>query len=501
LRYLRSIAATVAVGVAATILAACDTAPGSDEPSVIRLADSWSTEIVFDPAAGISVHFWGAAAVYDSLFALPEGTGFAGDGIEPSVATEWVYSEGNTVLDIRLRDDVRFTDGTPLNAEAVKANLEYVSMPEAFNAASWSRVDEIILTGDLELQIRLSSPDAQFLQQLSSSPLANPTAFEDREKLTLEPAGSGPYLLDEVSNDSYYVFVRNPDYWDPDAYAYDQVEIAMLPDVTARVNALKAGQVDVAGIFSAQAPELEASGFDITTSTSVWAGLIFGDRRGEISPPIGNLKVRQAISMALDRVGFDESAGNGYGDPSNQIGVEGQGGGFYLPERADQYRYDLDAARELLAEAGYPNGFDIDIPNLPIVTDDYQPYFAQAFEDLGIRVNWITLTNDNWFNEVGKYAILPWKVYITDLSVFAEDNITNPWHNTDAVTEELIMTIASGTEDEAAASVAKINKKILDEAWIAVLTHVPIVFAFTEGVSGNANGYGLLPLRNIRPTD
>jgi peptide/nickel transport system substrate-binding protein len=505
MKFLRPVATLAALVVAATGLAACTASPAADEASVLRLG-SGASELTFNPAfigGGIDAN-WHISAVYDSLLVWPQGTGIAGEGLQPRVATEWEYSEGNTVLSLRLRDDVVFSDGTPLDAELVKTNIETAMSTEAgyYDAPYYATIEEIAVAGDHELVVHLSRPDAQFLSILGGLALVSPEALEDPDRLAFEPVGSGPYLLDDLTTDVGCTLVRNPDYWNADAFPYDRIEITLLPDVTARVNALKSGQIDVAGVDTATARDVQASGFETRLTTAAWSGFIFGDRRGEISPPIGDLKVRQAIATALDRVGFAEAVQGGFGNPSNQIGVEGQGG-FYLPERADEYAYDLDAARELLAEAGYPDGFDIDMPYWPAVSQESLPYYEQALGDLGIRVNWITLTNDNAIAELssGKFAVLPFGAYTFDFGLISPDGLWNPWHNTDAETEELLATVNAGTEQEAAAAIARLNEKILDEVWFAVLSHSPSIIAFVTDVSLTPDSFGSVPLQKIRPAE
>jgi peptide/nickel transport system substrate-binding protein len=487
-----AMALVVAVG-----LGACSATPAEEEPTTLRIGLA-ASQISFDPGGMTGAWSTHASAVYDYLWTLPEGLGSQAGDFTPSVAKEWAYSEGNTVLTIQLRDDVTFTDGTPLDAEAVKANIDYVRDPEMLGAPLFVMIDDVVITGDYSLEVRLSRPSVQLALALGGGmPLVNPAALDDPDTLAETPAGSGPYLLDDYAVDASASFVRNPDYWNPDNFPYDRVEMSLLADGTARVNALKSGQVDFAGVDSGTAAEVEASGLSTLSANVLWAGLIFGDRRGEISPPIGDVRVRQAISMAMDRVGFTEATTGEYGDASNQIGVEGQTG-FYLPDRADEYAYDIEGAKALLAEAGYPDGFDIDIPETAAFAA-YQPYYKQAFQDLGIRVNWVQVSADAWLTEYssGKYAVLPFVAFYSDSTLLEPEGIWNPWHNTDAA--DLLQTIAAGTADEAADARVELSTKILDEAWFAVLSHVPTIVAFTSDLDVVANGYGLVLLEGIRP--
>jgi peptide/nickel transport system substrate-binding protein len=498
MRITRIAAMAAALAVAAGV-SACGASPRTEEETVLRLGAATST-VSFDSSGiigGVS-YYWHATAAYDTLFFFPEGIGFPGDaGVEPWLATEWSYNDDRTALTITLRDDVDFVDGTPLDAEAVKVNID-----DWLALGYLPMVEEVVVTGQYTVEVR-SEPNATLVKYIGDQPVISPAALADREQLATEPVGSGPYLLDDYVTDSSYSFVRNPEYWNPEAFPYDRLEITLLPDLTARVNALKSGQIDVAFVDTATAPEAEAAGFSTVTGSASWAGLYFGDRRGEINPAIGDVRVRQAISMAMDRVGYNDAAQAGYGDTSNQIGTEGQAG-LYIPERADDYAYDLDAAKELLAEAGYPDGFDIDIPSSAWYAA-YLPYYRQTFEDLGIRVNWIDIAAENTLTEYmsGKYAVLPFGDFALAMPSTAADvdGVWNPWHNTDAQTEELLAIFDAGSDEEAFGALTELNEKVVDEAWYAVLAHPVTVAATTSDVDLAMNVLATIPLQNIRPAE
>jgi peptide/nickel transport system substrate-binding protein len=492
--HITRIAAVTATFALAAGITACGTTPEADEETTLRLGYN-AAEVSFDPLVTQVPGQWHVAAVYDSLFHTPAGIGMPGDGgVEPWLAEQWTYNDDKTVLTIELRDDVTFSDGAALDAEAVKANLDdYIAAVIGF--------EEVVVTDEHTLEVRLSQPNTLLLVHLADAPIASPAALEDRELLAVEPVGSGPYLLDEYATNSTYTFVRDSGYWNPEAFPYDRIEITLLPDLTARVNALKSGQVDVAYVDSATAAEMEAAGFSTTTGSAAWAGLWFGDREGRISAPIGNVKVRQAISMAMDRVGFSDAIEGGYGDPSNQLGVVDQPG-FFVAERADEYAYDLEAAKELMAEAGYPDGFDIDIPESTYFAT-YIPYYRQAFEDLGIRVNWVPSGPDflEYLNS-GKYAILPYSAFIVDINVLDPAGFAKPWNVTsDAETAELLESINAGSEDEAFEAITALNEKALDEAWFAVLSHPTTIVAFAAGIDVRLNSLTKVPLQSITPAE
>jgi peptide/nickel transport system substrate-binding protein len=499
-------AAAVAFGLAAGGLAACSGEPSSSEESVLRVAIPLAPE-----AMSFGLYYYPAwlDIVYDRLWYETDGADFA-----PGVATSWEYSDDRKELTVQLRDDHVFADGTPLDADAVKAVFdEFFRTDKVGTYLDLAPIDSIEVTGEYSLVFHLSRAEGTMLKYLERRVLVNPAALGDVDALTLVPQGSGPYLYDvDGSDESGWIFTRNPDHPDPERWGYDRIEFVPLADNTARLNALKSGQVDITPLDAGAASEAESSGFAIEVFNRTWAGLYLGDRRGEIVPAMGDVRVRQAISMALDRVSVAETLDGGLGDPSSQLGVEGDPEGYYAADRADAYAYDLEAAKELLADAGYADGFDIDIPyneNSALWASAYLPYLRQALEELGIRVNWVQLGNDEIFPAIigGTYAAYPVALGYTDDSyTWYEDGLWNPWRNWDDETAELLDEINSGTSDEARMGArTRLSEKMIDEAWFAIVAHPPAVWAYSTDVAPNLtpgqSGGGTLQLMGTRPAD
>ncbi len=154
--------------------------------------------------------------------------------------------------------------------------------------------------------VTLKQADPAILPAMASSlgavflpaDIANP----DKDKSAV-PIGSGPYVLDDANTTpgSVYTYVRNADYWDTAAYPFDKLILRPMADVAARMNALKAGEVDGAVVPASNAADIEANGLTLNTGISNWAGLHLLDRDGTLVPALANVKVRQAINMAFDR--------------------------------------------------------------------------------------------------------------------------------------------------------------------------------------------------------
>lgn len=293
--------------------------------------------------------------VYDSLI-IRKGI----DDFEPGLATEWIYDGEAKTFTMQLRDDVTFSDGEAFDAEVVKANIERGMATEG---GPWSPVygtmENVEVLGDHEVQINFRRPLPSIVESMSSLPgmMVSPAALDDGEALKKRPVGSGPWVLDEagvIPGDEYPYTLRE-DYWDPEVQRTERLVIKVLPDATARANAIRSGQVHVITSDGTQAKALESHGLQIGSMGLLVYVMDITDREGEVVEALADHKVRQAMAHALDRETLLQAVYGGMGDPKPTIFPEGTIG--YSDVVADAYEFDLDKARSLLDEAGYPDGF------------------------------------------------------------------------------------------------------------------------------------------------
>ena len=280
-------------------------------------------------------------AVYDTLLSLDK------DGKPAAnLATEWSYDATNTTLSLTLRDDVKFTDGTPFDAAAVKANLEKAKQSTGEAGSALRAVDSVTVVDATHADIVLSAPDPSLVDSLarSSGYMASPKALGNAD-LATNPVGSGPYVYDEGKSTagSTYVFTRNADYWNKAAYPYDSVEIKYLDDTTATLNGLRSGQIQGAsGASSDLVTGAKQAGLTVTEFPSGGVeGVWLWDRDGANTPALANEKVRQAINYAFDRKTIVDKIKGGLGTPDRaDLRTEHQrlrsGAGGQLPLRPGQ---------------------------------------------------------------------------------------------------------------------------------------------------------------------
>jgi len=193
--------------------------------------------------------------------------------------------------------------------------------------------------------------------------------------------GSGPYRMVEYTPGTRIVYERNDDYWDPDLLNLKSIEITMGSDPTAAFNALQTGQVDIAGVQPQQVQQAESQGLIVSKGEGLGFYQVQLNRAVE---PFDNELVRQAMNYAIDGEAIFNAVAFGQGTVSGQIFPEDYFA--YDPDLGVPYPYDPDKARELLAEAGYPDGFTMDAA-LPATSRDVAEAVAAQLGEVGITVN------------------------------------------------------------------------------------------------------------------
>lgn len=201
-------------------------------------------------------------AVYDTLIRMkPDGS------LVPMLAKDWKYNADKTVLTLTLRDDVKFTDGTPFNADAAKQNLERFKAGTSPDAQFMAALKTAKAVDATTLELTLSAPDPAFLNYLSkdASFMQSPASFGNADIAT-KPVGSGPYVLDTAATvtGTSYSYHRNPNYWDKSLVHYDNLVLNVYGDQTSLLNAIKSGQLNAANTADNNTlTEIQAAGYKV----------------------------------------------------------------------------------------------------------------------------------------------------------------------------------------------------------------------------------------------
>lgn len=423
----------------------------------------------FDPAQAHLGHQMPIyQAAYDTLILRePDGT------LAPMLATEWNYNDDNTVLTMDLRTDVTFTDGAKFDAEAAKANLDHFLQANGPDANQAKSIESVDVVDEDTIDINLTAADPAMTYYLSQAPglMGSPEAL-GTDGVKTDPAGSGPYVLDTAStvNGSQFTFTANKDYWNKDLQKFGKVVFKVLIDPTARVNALVSGQVDGVLLDALTMEQAEKAGKTKTSYPVDWQGLFLFDRGGAIAPELADVRVRQAINYAFDRETMLDQLMRGEGEVTGQ--VFGKTNDAYIPELDDAYSYDPEKAKELLAEAGYPDGFTLNIPLLPS-TESIMAMVKQQLGDVGITVNLATAPQDTYVADIiaakfpsAWFSVFQGEPWVAIRQMITTDAAYNPFKTTDPELQAAIDAVQTGGE-ESGTLAQKVNQYVTDNAWFA----------------------------------
>jgi peptide/nickel transport system substrate-binding protein len=284
--------------------------------------------------------------------------------IIPDLAESWTPNADLTSWTFKLRPGVTFHDGTPWNADAAIFNLDrytnknspdYYQDLNAQAGLSIAGIKTYKKIDDLTLQIDTNGPWSYLPSDMATVYFASPAAVkaEGNEGFAEKPVGTGPFKFDSLVRGQRMVMVKNDKYW-AGAPKVDKVILRPIPDPTARVAALRAGEVNWIEVPPPDdVPNLKSQGFQVLTNSynHIWPWVY-----NMTKAPFDNPKVREALNWAINRQGLVDNILKGTAEPA--LGFVPRASDAYRPAD-DVYGYDPAKAKQLLAEAGYPNGFSM----------------------------------------------------------------------------------------------------------------------------------------------
>ena len=337
------------------------------------------------------------SVVYTNVF---EGlTRFMGDGsVVPGLAESWEISDDGTVYTFKLHDGVTFHDGTTMDAEDVKFSLDRARAEDSANAqkALFAGIESVEVIDPLTVQVTLSAPNGNFLFNMAWGD-AVIVAPESIENIKTNPVGTGAFTFGNWVQGDSITLNRNPDYWG-DQPALESATFKFISDPTAAFAAMMAEDIDVFDNFPApeNLPQFEADPrFQVLVGSTEGETILSTNNK---QSPFDDILVRQALAHAIDRQAIIDGAMFGYGTP---IGTHFAPHNPAYVDLTGQSAHDPEKAKALLAEAGFPDGFEttLHLPPPSYARRGGEIVAAQLAE-VGIKAEIINVEWAQWLESV-----------------------------------------------------------------------------------------------------
>ena len=350
-----------------------------------------------DPTAGA------AAAIDEVVYAnVFEGLTRIGSGGEvlPALAASWDISEDGKTYTFHLHEGVKFHDGSDLTAEDVVFSLDRARADDSTNAqkALFAAIDTVEAVDANTVKVTLKNPQGSFLYNMGwgDAVIVAPETAEGNKE---NPVGTGPFKFGNWAKGSSITIEKNPNYWG-EPVALDKAEFRIIPDAAAAIPALLSGDVQAFANMPAgdALAQIQAdSRFEVVIGSTEGETILSTNNK---KAPFDNLKVRQAVAHALNREEIIAGNGSGLGTP---IGSHFSPGNSAYVDLTGTYPYDPEKAKALLAEAGFPDGFDatIKLPPPPYARDGGQ-VVASQLRKVGINLEIIPVEWADWLDQVFK---------------------------------------------------------------------------------------------------
>jgi len=345
-------------------------------------------------------------ATYEPLVQYKSGT----TDIGPRLATEWKISDDGKTYTFKLRPNVKFSSGAPLNGDAVKYSFDRLnSIGEGPAFVLTGIYDHVDVLDDLTVNVVLKTPVGHFLSMLPKVFIVNPQFVKDhataddpwaKKYLYDHVDGTGPFTVERWEHNSQVVFVKNPTYWGlPNSPKLDRAIFRIIPDSSTEQLLLEKGDLDVwgQGIPLDAVTRLKAEpGIQVSEDNTLVEQYV---QVSQVKPPLDNPKVRHAIAMAFDYKGFID--GVYLGHATQPQGVMARGIPFH-DDSLPVAQQDIAGAKQLLADAGYPNG-GFDLEYVAVSNDPPERgaglILQDALKQLGINVK---VVEQAWPTMVGR---------------------------------------------------------------------------------------------------
>ncbi|WP_066065077.1 glutathione ABC transporter substrate-binding protein [Neobacillus soli] len=333
--------------------------------------------------------------------------------IKPLLAEEWKQLD-DTTWEFKLRKNVKFHDGTPFNADAVKATFDRLLDPNVASprAVVFKMVKEVKVVDEFTVQFILSEPFSPLLSILASHEggIISPKTIEKYgKKIIQEPNGTGPFVFESWTPGQEIVLTKNNEYWGTKAKV-DKVVFKVVPEETTRISMLETGEAQIAEPLSV--PMM--STVEASQESEIYRSEGFGTEYIGFNvqkKPFSDVRVRKAIAHAVEMDSIIKGVYNNVGKKANSL-LGSKVFGYHADMKA--YEYNLNEAKELLAEAGYPDGFETTLKTMDSKERINMAEVLQSqLKGVGIKLNIEVLEYGTFVEQANKgnteMFILSWR--------------------------------------------------------------------------------------------
>ncbi len=426
--------------------------------------------------------------------------------LKPLLATGYSVSADGLAYTFNLRKGVKFHDGTELKADSVKATFDRVTNPDnKFRRYSlFSNIASTEVVSDYVVRIHLKSPFSAFVNVMAhpSSGIMSAAAIRSLGKgLGQHPVGTGPFKFAEWRQPDYIRFVKNPDYWEKGKPRIDSITFKAVPDNNTRTAVIQTGEAHmVSNVAYEQVDVLKGNPkIAVEVVPSIYARYV---AMNTLRKPFDNPKVREALNYAINKQALAKVAYNGYAAPLPAVvppGVE-------FSYKTGPWPYDVAKAKQLLKEAGYPNGFDTELWSIYTYTTAQKviQFLQQQLAQVGVKakiraleagqrvelVEAVQKPEDatsqmvyaGWSASTGEadWALRP----LLASSAWPPRGVNYGYYRSEAVDKAIMDALASNDKAKKAAFYRQAQEQIWkDRPWIFLLTE-KLVYAHVKNLTG-----------------
>ena len=435
-----------------------------------------------DPTAGAAaaIKEVGYANIFEGLTRIgPDGA------VQPGLAESWEISDDGKVYTFKLHTGVKFHDGADFSAEDVKFSIDRAMAEDSVNPQKglYSAIEKVEVVDPATVVVTLKHPQGAFLWNMGwgEAAIVSPASADGNKE---KPIGTGPFKFENWAKGSSITLVKNPDYWGEEV-ALDKAEFRIIPDAAAAVPALLSGDVHAFSNMPAgdALPQIESDPrFKVVIGSTEGETVLATNNKKE---PFDKLEVRQAIAHALNRDEIIAGTPPGLGVPI---------GSHFAPHHpayvdlTGTYPYDPEKAKELLAQAGFPDGFSatLKLPPPGYARDGGQ-IIASQLRQVGINLEIIPLEWADWLSQVftdKNYDLsIVSHVEPMDIGIYARPDYYFQYQNPEfnAVMEELEVTTDEAKRNEL---YGKAQRILAEDAVNGFLFQLPKVGVWDAKIEG-----------------